>query len=1014
MSRKPNTNTDDIFAAIGGLAEIHAKDGLEPMPAAPVPGRRLNGRAIHPAAARPVYRPMLDAAGLERELDRLEKHYAPYLRELAPPLPCARRRVPLDTWDWRRDDDLAGFAELDADGGAWETVRIPHFGGPLGRARNWYRKEIKVGRGWLKSGRPWLVLRGVDYRCKVYVNGACAGSHEGAFAPVQLDLSRWLRAGVNRILVEVENDFVSLGNASWGSALDGSKLYAATGPGFDDPHQGWRHCPPGMGMWQEAFLETRPDPHIASAFVRCLDHAKGEAELRVQIFRSAPLKEKVRLSAVVHGLNHSVPPVTFELAPEPPAGLDFTDYTLRFTVSDPKAWTPETPWLYRCDIELNGDNARDVQSCEFGLRTFVLDRTRKPLFRPLLNGREIRLRGANTMGFEQLRVMKGDRPGLIRDLLTAKACNMNFLRLTQRPVQTEVYAACDRLGILIQTDFPLFAQMPRFQWPEAVRQCGEMERLVRPHPCVVMVTFINEPFPPSWSPDAHLRHCTRPELEAFFSAASMWIRILNPDRQIKPIDGDYNPPGPGMPDYHCYSTWYLNHGTAVGRIIRGEWLPAPPDTMIGCGEFGGEGLDRPELMMRHFPKEWLPQSPEEDERWTPNQTRVPGWASLPEAGDFHYLWFETPKTMRGWSEAAQAHHEWAVRIMAEAIRRQDRIASCAVHLLIDAFPSSMMFSLVDFERVPKPAFFSLREIYAPLALSWRSDRTTYFSGEPLAEELWLSDDTGNPPRDAEVRWRLIIGGKVAAAQSLKAAPKPLRSVPVGLLASRLPEVEKPTAARLEAELVVDGKGRQCCFREFQVRPAAAPLPAKVRIATTGPHGRALAESLGLTLIPLRSAGSGDCIVVEGAPSGRMKGFEKALKRGARLVILDLPEGRHTICGHEVSVIHASFGDRIMVSRDTGHPWVTDLEPNDIRLWHDEATGMIQPICTTAIEHGDGWTPVLRVGVGGWGTSWRVENCCIERPTDSGGRIVLCQVALAGRVRTNPAARALAAALLAAQ
>ncbi len=103
----------------------------------------------------------------------------------------------------------------------------------------------------------------------------------------------------------------------------------------------------------------------------------------------------------------------------------------------------------------------------------------------------------------------------------------------------------------------------------------------------------------------------------------------------------------------------------------------------------------------------------------------------------------------------------------------------------------------------------------------------------------------------------------------------------------------------------------------------------------------------------------------------------------------------------------------MVSRDTGHPWVADLVPNSIRLWHDESTGMIQPICTTAIEHGDGWNSVLKVGVGAWGTSYRVEDCCIERRTESGGRIVLCQVALAGRLRTNPAARALAAALLAA-
>jgi hypothetical protein len=38
------------------------------------------------------------------------------------------------------------------------------------------------------------------------------------------------------------------------------------------------------------------------------------------------------------------------------------------------------------------------------------------------------------MGHEQQCVMRGDFNQLVEDLLLAKVCNMNFLRLTQRPV----------------------------------------------------------------------------------------------------------------------------------------------------------------------------------------------------------------------------------------------------------------------------------------------------------------------------------------------------------------------------------------------------------------------------------------------------------------------------------------------------------------------------------------------------------------------------------------------------
>ena len=38
---------------------------------------------------------------------------------------------------------------------------------------------------------------------------------------------------------------------------------------------------------------------------------------------------------------------------------------------------------------------------------------------------------------------------------------MNYLRLTQRPVQPEIYEWFDKLGLLNQTDLPLFGSLRR-------------------------------------------------------------------------------------------------------------------------------------------------------------------------------------------------------------------------------------------------------------------------------------------------------------------------------------------------------------------------------------------------------------------------------------------------------------------------------------------------------------------------------------------------------------------------
>ena len=93
-----------------------------------------------------------------------------------------------------------------------------------------------------------------------------------------------------------------------------------------------------------------------------------------------------------------------------------------------------------------------------------------------LNGRKIRLRGANTMGFEQQDVLRRDFDRLIDDILLAKICNMNYWRLTQRPVQEEIYEYCDKLGLMTQTDLPVFGCMRRPMVCEALRQTATMIR----------------------------------------------------------------------------------------------------------------------------------------------------------------------------------------------------------------------------------------------------------------------------------------------------------------------------------------------------------------------------------------------------------------------------------------------------------------------------------------------------------------------------------------------------------
>ena len=109
-----------------------------------------------------------------------------------------------------------------------------------------------------------------------------AGSHEGFFATFEFDITKWVHPGCNTLTIELENDYVMLGNRTECSeaVLCGDKIYAATGPGYDDPQLGWHHCPPGMGLLDTVLIETRPEIHLQTVFARCLEE---EVEFWIEV-----------------------------------------------------------------------------------------------------------------------------------------------------------------------------------------------------------------------------------------------------------------------------------------------------------------------------------------------------------------------------------------------------------------------------------------------------------------------------------------------------------------------------------------------------------------------------------------------------------------------------------------------------------------------------------------------------------------------------------------------------------
>lgn len=1019
----------DLFATIASTLPAFAREGLAEPVEPPCPATAL---PLDTLAPRPARRPRAarieTVSHLHAALAETRERTRPFLENHAPSLPVTRSALALEEFQWRVEtsEDLANFPLVLEGGGLWETVRVPHYGPPLGRAFTLYRATFDLAEDVLASEQIALCFSAVDYRCKAYLNGVCLGVHEGFFEAFEFDATGIVKPLGNVLVVRVENDHTMLGEAFDDVQADGDKIYAATGLGYDDPQEGWHHCPPGMGIWQPVRLEGRSRLHIADVYVRPLPGLDAvEVHVEIEKSSSGP-EEEIGLLVSVYGqnfparvhvdylhrgvgvcergfgdLDHGVE----ENRPSA-MGSGRNDLSLTLPMPDARIWDLDSPWLYQVQIRLidREGTLLDAAARQFGLRTFTQDEHSVPKGKFLLNGREIRLRGANTMGNLDMCVFRGDFDRLRDDILLAKLTNLNFLRLTQHPVQREVYEYCDRLGLLLQTDLPLFATIRRGQFLECVRQAAAMERHVRCHPSNALVSFINEPFPASRG-KPH-RFIDRDDMEVFFDIAAKVVRRENPDRVIKCVDGDYDPPSlSGMSDNHCYCGWYIGHGIDLGRLHHGGWLPVKHGWHYGCGEFGSEGLDSFGVMQEFYPESWLPPSP--DAPWEP------GVIPKSQTMNFHRLWYPTPRTLDGWIEASQQHQEWITRLMTEALRRKAGMNTFAIHLFIDAWPAGWMKTIMDVNRVPKRAWFAYRDALSPVAVSLRTDRMTGFSGEVLPVELWVCNDPDTPLEGFRVEYEILHEGRCVGHGSAAVQAGPCAPAAQGLIHVALPEVGNRETLSVGATLL-DASGHP--IHDAELSLTVFPFPrreegGKVHLVGNPDAVRDMVEALDLEIDdgPLDKA---EVILIADA-SGYLavrQTVTEAVRRGAIAVFLTPPVGEYPVGPGLIRVQKAGMGPRHFVDCSTGHPLVEGFSPQDFKFWFDESRGYVSPLLHTVLEADETWTPILQTGDGGWSRKWGAVPAAAEL-NDGLGIWRVCQVDLVNRVETNPVARIFAHRLL---
>lgn len=1033
------SNKNDLFANIASSG-INMRDGslYEPTPSV-LEEKHLKTDKYSEELEINFPKKMESFDELQQELAIQRKKYEEFLQNLSPDIENFRSRIALKEFDFRieTEEDLRDANTVFEGRGSWERVTIPHYGGPLGKAVTYYRNTFILDKEFIDRRGVFICFKGVDYKAHVFINNAYVGSHEGFFAPFEFDCTERLRTGENTIIIKVENDYICMGSISEkseGKQFFGDKIYAATGPGYDDPQFGWHHCPPGMGIYQDVYIESRPRVFVNDLFVQPeIEKSSAKAWLEVYSCDIEPKDISVELSLfgknfkeeVFKGVKYT-PSTSREIG----MGDSFTEAKLRasgeidkpillymekgmnflkipFNIKNFKLWELDKPFLYQLQIKLIDKNGNTIDTFQrhFGMRSFEMDTVNVPKGKMFLNGKPIRLRGANTMGHEQQCVMKNDFKQLIDDILLAKICNMNFLRLTQRPVQEEIYTYCDMLGLMTQTDLPLFGVLRRNQFCEAVRQAEEMEKLIRWHPCNVLVSYINEPFPNAFN-KPH-RHLNREELNKFFTAADLVIKLNNPDRVIKHVDGDYDPPSESLPDNHCYPAWYNGHGIDIGKLNKGYWLPVKKDWFYGCGEFGAEGLDFIDVMKKYYPKDWLPQNEKEESDWFPN--KIVG----SQTGNFHYFFYDTPNSLNNWVLNSHKHQAWATKFMTEAFRRNSMMNTFAIHLFIDAFPSGWMKTIMDVDRKPKPAYFAYRDALTPTMISIRTDRYKFFEGEEGSFELWVCNDK-NESNKLLVYYELEYKDKILFNGQINADIIECDSKFQGFVKFNMPLVEERTELTLRAAIVDENRNvLHYNTVNLEVFPNNTCKVEK-KICVIGDNNcqaMKLINELQLDLCTLNDIKENDVILVDDYTifTQKLEEIRKIVENGAKIIFLELPQGDYDIFDTRVEVKMSSMLPMHFVSRNTRHALVENFKEADFKHWYDPEKGYIAPILESTFNAKD-MEAILVSGNTNHAGEWGIAMAAAGKKYGN-GYFYINQIKLPGRISTNPIAKLFAQGLI---
>ncbi len=384
---------------------------------------------------------------------------------------------------FRADEPQAASPSFDAS--QWETVTLPHTAriealvagkeSPQWQGICWYRKTFALPAA-ARDKTIILQFDGAMNVAEIWVNGQSAGKFMGGYLPYVMDISTLAKPGARNVVA------VRLDNRD--NPITGPKPLAD----LDFNLYG--------GLYRDAHLIVKDKLHIThpiladkvgsgGVFVTFPAVSKETATVKVQthINNTDDHARSFVLKTTLRDAEGRIVATSESSRTELAANTDRA-VVKEITVTQPKLWSPNSPYLYRVRTELlAAEKMIDVEETRIGIRHLEIT---KDGYR--INGEKMFLRGANRhQEYPYLGNALSDA-AQYRDALKIKEAGFDYVRLSHYPQAPAFLDACDELGLVVMNclmGWQYFGKDPAFAELK-YQETRQLIRRDRNHPSVIL------------------------------------------------------------------------------------------------------------------------------------------------------------------------------------------------------------------------------------------------------------------------------------------------------------------------------------------------------------------------------------------------------------------------------------------------------------------------------------------------------------------------------------------------